>query len=207
MPTIMPEGTRVPAGGDAYDLTNDLRRMMASATTIVPVANASARTTLLAGLAADSRPVSPADPAVQYQADTGNLQIDDGAGLRVFPKGVAGWTPLAPAAIPLVAGYGPLPGYGALRYEVDSMGYCRLMGGMLRTGATASGLTTFGVGNLPAGGRPGVARGMAIATERGPATLSIAVDGTMTLIYGAAINVVQNAWFMILDGLAFRMAE
>ena len=69
MPNITPEGIRVPTGTDSWDLTNDLRKMMESATTIVPVANAAARTALVAALAAAGRGPTAARPLYVDRAD------------------------------------------------------------------------------------------------------------------------------------------
>ena len=69
MPTIMPEGFRVPAGADSYALTDDLRKMMESATTIVPVTNIANRTALVAALVAAERGPTPADPLYVDRAD------------------------------------------------------------------------------------------------------------------------------------------
>lgn len=69
MPTILPEGIRVPAGIDPYALTDDLRKMMESATTIVPVANVPARAALVAALVAANRPPSTSDPLYVDRAD------------------------------------------------------------------------------------------------------------------------------------------
>lgn len=69
MPSTMPEGIVVPVGTDAYNLTADLRRMMETATTIIPVANGAARSALIAALTAAGRPPSAADPVIVYRAD------------------------------------------------------------------------------------------------------------------------------------------
>lgn len=69
MPILLPEGVRVPATGDAYNLTEDLRLMMESASLIVPVANEAARTALVSALAAAGRPVSTARPLIVNRDD------------------------------------------------------------------------------------------------------------------------------------------
>lgn len=92
MPTILPEGIRVPAGGDSYDLTNDLRKMMESATTIVPVANVGARTALVQALAAAGRAPSVAAPLYVDRADAPPLarleRSSDGATWHALYAGV-----------------------------------------------------------------------------------------------------------------------
>lgn len=85
MPTILPEGIRVPATGDAYALTEDLRKMMESATTIVPVANEAGRNALSAGLAAAGRPPSTTEPAIAWRADTNALEMNWGTGWKPIP--------------------------------------------------------------------------------------------------------------------------
>ena len=79
MPNITPEGIRVPTGTDSYDLTNDLRKMMESATTIVPVANDAGRTALLSALVAAGRPASTTDPVYVHRSDTGAVERNAGA--------------------------------------------------------------------------------------------------------------------------------
>ncbi len=69
MPVILPEGIRVPAAGDAYALTDDLRKMAESARTIVPVANVTERAALVAALTAASRPPSATSPLHVHRAD------------------------------------------------------------------------------------------------------------------------------------------
>lgn len=71
MPTYLPERIRVPEGDDAYNLTHDLRRMMESATTIVPVANQADRAALIAALEVAGRGPTPANPVYVSRADTG----------------------------------------------------------------------------------------------------------------------------------------
>lgn len=69
MPLYTPENIRVPAGGDSYALTADLREMANSIGGIVAVANTSARTALVNARIAESRPVTAADPLVVLRGD------------------------------------------------------------------------------------------------------------------------------------------
>lgn len=69
MPNITPEGYRLPAGTDNYALTNDLRLMMESANTIVPVANITARVNLVAALTTAGRAPTATDPLYVHRAD------------------------------------------------------------------------------------------------------------------------------------------
>lgn len=118
MPTIMPEGIRVPTGTDSYDLTNDLRKMMASAQTIVPVTNVAARTALVAALVADSRPPSTSDPLYVDRADApANRRLEcshDGISWSPFLSGDTGWMEAT-----LVGGWSNLLGnYSPTRYRL-----------------------------------------------------------------------------------------
>lgn len=61
-----PEGIIIPAGGDTYDYLGEQRKMAASQRTIVPVANPAAAATIIAAMAADSRPVSATNPLVTW---------------------------------------------------------------------------------------------------------------------------------------------
>ena len=80
MPLFLPEGVRVPSGDDPYDLTTDLRKMAESTVGVIPVANESARATLLTNLSASGRPASPARPVYVHQSDSGVTWKNDGSG-------------------------------------------------------------------------------------------------------------------------------
>lgn len=69
MPITSPEKIITPAPDDAYALTTDLRRMMASARTIVPVANATERAAVVSALVAAGTPPTAARPLFVYRAD------------------------------------------------------------------------------------------------------------------------------------------
>lgn len=102
MPNFTAEGFRVPATSDNYALTNDLRKMMESAKTIVPVANKTARTALIAALTADGRPPTPTNPTIVVRADAAGDPIE------ITEDGTT-WT--ARPSVFTVGGYGPDTGY------------------------------------------------------------------------------------------------
>lgn len=62
MPTTSPEKIVTPTADDAYALTADLRRMMDSARTIVPVANSAERNAVAAALVAAGTPPTTERP-------------------------------------------------------------------------------------------------------------------------------------------------
>lgn len=99
MATIMPEGIRVPTGTDSYDLTNDLRKMMESAFTIVPVANTAERGALVAELVAAGRGPTAARPLYVDRADatpTARLEVTySGSAWAPIQSGDTGWVPCA----------------------------------------------------------------------------------------------------------------
>lgn len=98
MPTLLPEGTQVPAGGDAYNLVPDIRAMVESQTTISATPNVVARDAVLVGLAAANRPASPADPVFASRADGPDLEVSTGDGeWRVVgvPEIFEGGSPIA----------------------------------------------------------------------------------------------------------------
>ncbi|WP_175008111.1 hypothetical protein [Cellulosimicrobium sp. TH-20] len=95
MPVILPERIRVPAPGDSYALTEDLRKMMESARTIVPVANETDRAAVVAALAAASRPVSSSAPLIVERADA-----PEGAQLEMTTDGTK-WRTLATESAPV----------------------------------------------------------------------------------------------------------
>ena len=146
MPTTMPEGIRVPAGGDNYDLTNDLRKMMESATTIVPVANIPARTALVAALAAAGRPPSTSDPLYVDRADAATADR-----LEVTHNGTTwGTVPaLSSTAIPMIGIW------AASNLVATNVGPLLMVTGTVATtNNTVPAGTTLAVGVIPAGWRP-----------------------------------------------------
>lgn len=170
MPNITPEGIRVPAGGDNYDLTNDLRKMMESATTIVPVANIPARAALVAALVAAGRPPTTADPLYVDRADApANRRLErshDGTSWSPIVAGDTGWIDAT-----LVGGWSNLLGnYSPTRY--------RLMAGQVYL-EIAIKLGTLGAFTLPPEMRPGKILSFLGTANGGIADLRIYPTGTV----------------------------
>ena len=189
MPTIMPEGIRVPTGSDSYDLTADLRKMMASAQTIVPVTNLAARTALVAGLVADGRPPSAADPLYVDRADApagASLERTiDGTTWTIFPSsspwvviGDPNWKAVAPSLAP------------AVRFEGDQV---VMRAGRLnwRSGSAAvnGGVPFTPVTDIPAAYRPATSEwaGSAVfLAATTPNVCAVTVAGAQVLVTTAA---------------------
>lgn len=186
MATTLPEGIVVPAGGDSYNLTADLRRMMESATTTVPVANAAARTALVAALTAAGRTPSVTDPLVILRNDA-----PDGAKIEFTQNGSAwvtvptssAWTPLTIAAGYAVVGGSRIP---ATRIHGDSI---QLRGGKVRwasgSAAVAAGGVYTSVTGIPAAHRPTVPEwdtGSIFLSGTTPALCTVTVSGADILI-------------------------
>lgn len=131
MPVILPERTRVPAAGDSYALTEDLRKMMESARTIVPVSNTTDRQAVVSALAAASRPVSTSTPLIVERADA-----PEGAQLEMSTDGTK-WRTLSSESAPitptLMTGWTSVAGAGhRLRIQrIGNMAY--LFGSVQRT--------------------------------------------------------------------------
>lgn len=144
MPTTLPEGIVVPAGSDAYNLVPDLRTMMESATTIVPVPNQAARTALVAGLTAAGRAPSPANPLIIHRQDTGVIET------TVDPAGSAWIRRSGPSAT--VTATVPLWSSSlVIRREVTDKGFkMTLRGRMSRTSGafTLDNGTFVGIGSF-----------------------------------------------------------
>ena len=138
MPAILPEGIRVPTGTDSYALTDDLRKMMESATTIVPVTNVTARAALVAGLVAAGRPPTSADPVFVRRADApigSELEVTaDGTTWRVYDTRASTrqWTTVTPAA-----GWAAHPDLGPLQVTRDG-DWISAQGGLARSGGGLS---------------------------------------------------------------------
>lgn len=196
MPNIMPEGIRVPAGGDNYDLTNDLRKMMESATTIVPVANVPARAALVAALVAASRPPSTSDPLYVDRADApagASLERTiDGTTWMVIPSsspwvaiGDPNWKAVSPSLSP------------AVRFEGDQV---VMRAGRLnwRSGSAAvnGGVPFTPVTDIPAAYRPATSEwaGSAVfLAATTPNVCTVTVAGAQVLVTTAASGTMGDA--------------
>ena len=205
MPTTMPEGYRVPTGTDAYDLTVDLRKMMESAKTIVPVTNEAARKALVAALVADGRPPSAADPLYVSRADTppyvGLEYTTDGTSWVAIPAETTG-------TLPLLAGYGSFE--GAPSYARHGL-IATASGGALRSAATTSigASVAFGVASMPAELRPPMSKRLGVvASYGGPCTARYnASNGEIQIEYGVASTLTQGVWWVSLAGLSWQVAQ
>lgn len=95
MPIWLPEGVRVPDGGDNWDLVRDLQRMIESQITIVSVANKTDRAATVAKFVAAGRPPSTTRPLIVARADApsgARLEMTiNGTTWESIPTGDSGW--------------------------------------------------------------------------------------------------------------------
>lgn len=147
MPVILPEGIRVPDGSDSYDLTNDLRKMMESAFTIVPVANTTARAALVSALVAAGRGPTSARPLYVDRADAPvGLRLEvtyNGTAWSPYTAGDTGWVPCVNAS-----------GFNATGLFLRKVGIqVHVRGAVAPTGSGTLPATFVSIANIPAGFR------------------------------------------------------
>lgn len=175
MPTYLPEGFRVPAGDDPYDLTNDLRRMMESATTIVPVTNTAARDALVAALGAAGRPPSADRPVYVSRADaTPGVQTEfstDGTNWKsLAATDDTGWITSAPSANWSVVG-----GLSVQYRRRNGIVYLR---GAISRASGTNNVITLPDGFRPSGQNPVFPIAQATSASSAPAArVTVGVDG------------------------------
>lgn len=100
MATTLPDGTQVPAGGDAYNLVPDLRKAFETHNEVVPVANVTARAALVSTLTAAGRgPTTSAPLYVNRQDAPPTMRIEvtyNGTEWAPIASGDTGWVTLTP---------------------------------------------------------------------------------------------------------------
>lgn len=82
MPYVSPEKKNLPAAGDQYNYTDELKAFAASIRDVVQVANRGEADTIAANMTTDGRPVSDANLLIVFNNETKNLEIKDSSGWR-----------------------------------------------------------------------------------------------------------------------------
>lgn len=208
MPTILPEGIRVPAGVDPYALTDDLRKMMESATTIVPVANVTQRTALVAGLVAAGRPPTAADPVFVDRADApagANLErTTDGTNWRIYDSRASTrqWT-----TTPAVGAWNPHPDVGPLQVTRDG-DWISAQGGLaLGSGSVPFNFSGVTVATCPAGFLPKREKEFPCVSNLALIGWRILANGEMRIrAHGGAPSAAPGS-YVILDGVRWEAAS
>lgn len=80
MSYVSPEGIVIPAGGDAWNLTTDLRTQAASTRSVVSVADRTAAEAVATAMASDGRTVSGTNPLVVFNRGKRALEVKDNTG-------------------------------------------------------------------------------------------------------------------------------
>lgn len=192
MPTTLPEGTVVPAGGDSYNLVPDLRKAFETTTSAAPVANATARTALVSARAAAGRPVTVSAPAIVVRADapvSERLEVSyDGTAWERYRSG----PPSAWVDLTLAAGWTKLPDSYAPPAQIwlDG-GWVRARGLIRMGGSTAAGAL---VGTVPVGLRPSFTHHYIVATQDGYVTLSVAANGEIRIARNSGNAFLTTHW-------------
>lgn len=204
MPFIMPEGTRVPVGTDNYDLTNDLRKMVESQSTIVSVASVTMRSALVAALTAAGRTPTTTRPLFVDRADLPShyaLEFTtDGTNWGVVPAEVKQDLSGGPAGFTSFEGTPRIMRQGNI---------ITLAGGALRTGATTAlgAATPMPVAGVPVGHRPFSSRRIGVV----PSALGYAevrYDSStayLTVQYPGATTITSGSWWCSWNGLTWTM--
>lgn len=204
MPLIMPEGTRVPTGTDNYDLTNDLRKMAETQSTIVSVASVTMRTALVAQLTAAGRTPSVTRPLWVDRQD-----LPAWYALEYTTNGST-WTS-APSEYlqDLSGGPGGYTGYEGTPRVVRQGNVVTLAGGCLRTGTTiSSGIATpVQLWGVPTAHRPFTSRRIGLAaSSAGPAEVRYdAGTACLTFQYATSVSIGSGAWWISLSSLGWTM--
>lgn len=190
MPIETAEGIRVPAIGDNYALTNDLRLMAETINGITAVTNEAARTALVAALTAAGRTPTVSDPLVIIRDDA-----PDGAKVEFTQNGSV-WRSL-PSASPwipltLAAGWAVVTGsrVPAVRAHGDTV---QLRSGRVRwgsgTAAVAAGVVLTPVTGIPTALRPAIAEwgvGSHFLNTTVPGSCTVTISGASILITPSA---------------------
>lgn len=204
MPFIMPEGTRVPTGTDNYALTDDLRKMAESQSTIVSVASTTMRSALVAQLTAGGRTPSATRPLfVKRQDLPAHYALEyttDGTNWASIPsETVANLTPFQ-------SGYTIFEGVTRI---VRQGNVVVMSGGVLRTGATiSSGVATpVQLVGVPVASRPWSSRRLGLApSSMGMAEVRYdAATTNITVQYATSVSMASGSWWVSLNGLSWTM--
>jgi hypothetical protein len=112
---VTPEGLTVMAGGDAYNLTPDVRRLANSIRSIVPVQDSPGQAAVIAAILADGRDASDFAPLYTHNISQGGLTWQGDSGIE---------RPLLPAAcwghMGRTAGFQTLSGSTQIRVAFDA---------------------------------------------------------------------------------------
>lgn len=188
MPLNTARGVRVPTGGDAYNLTTDLRLMAQTINPPVAVANITARTAVVAALAAEGNAVSVSKPLFVVRADAPALErlevSYDGSTWTRYKSGApSGWVDLPLyATSPTI--WAKLPDAIAPPAQMwldDKWVHCQ---GLIRTGAGGVVAATSLVGAVPPsiGLRPTFTHHCTVATQNGRVILSVDSNGEIKIV-------------------------
>lgn len=122
MALLTPEGARIPANTDLWNLLTDLTKMVDSQRTVIPVASRAAAEVIATNMGTDGRPVSDTNPLVVYREDTGIIEV----------KVTAGWVSNAPVTYtPALTALTTNPTLGAGSSQLGSYS----LSGKIMTGA------------------------------------------------------------------------
>lgn len=204
MPFIMPEGTRVPTGTDNYALTDDMRKMAESQSTIVSVASVTMRSALVAQLTAAGRTPTTARPLWVDRAD-----LPAHYALEFTVDGTNWGSVPAETRQDLSGGPAGFTAFEGTPRIVRQGNVIVLAGGSTRSGTT----TALGANTpmqwlgVPVGHRPYTSRRLGlVATSLGPGEVRYdSSTACLTVQYLTAQSIGSGAWWGSVNGLTWTM--
>jgi hypothetical protein len=149
MPVISARKVRTPAGGDAYNLTTDLRLLGQSIGGIVPVASATERAAVVSAMSSEGSPIGVDNPLFVYRADmspVGGVEFSvDGTDWFPLSEYDSDWKPLSGLG-GWAGGSGNSPEFRQIGNRVTARGVVTRSGA-----AVTANFAGVSVGTLPAG--------------------------------------------------------